>query len=73
MASKKAVKSEPKLLKLVCRCGTCKHWEIIYAGGTLEVHDNYIVCMSCGVEIPCTFYMDPHASLHWEKQGKEEK
>jgi len=64
-----------KVLKLVCKCGQCTHWEILL---TREVHGDYkpekeeIKCMTCKLIIPVSFTVGPHEGLHYEKQGKNE-
>lgn len=76
-AKRAKAKAEPKTLKLVCKCGSCTHWEILltYAGTTRNptTVSESIKCMSCGVEIGCYFSTGPHEGLHYERQGKNEK
>lgn len=70
MATKKT-KSVPKQLKLVCKCGSCTHWEIVLK---LEIKDTqFIRCMSCGVDFDCYFHIGPHEGLHYERLAKNEK
>ena len=72
-AKRAKAKAEPKTLKLVCKCGSCTHWELLlhHVGGNRETEA--IKCMSCGVEIKCYFSIGPHEGLHYERQGKNEK
>lgn len=50
-------------LKLVCKCGSCTHWEIVLNTGTgkTEGEQNYahqyLVCVKCGGEFACYFEM----------------
>jgi hypothetical protein len=65
-----------KELKLVCKCGSCTHWEIILRTGDENVYDTqYLVCVNCGLEVDCQFATGPHEGLHYEKhvKGDEKK
>jgi hypothetical protein len=78
MAKAKAArtKAEPKELKLVCKCGDCRHWEIILVKGTGTEEfrqTEYIQCMSCGVKVKCYFSIGPHEGLHYERHNPSEK
>jgi ribosomal protein S27E len=68
-------KKEAKVLKLVCKCGECTHWEILLtrssAGNYTE--NEHIKCMTCGTLIEVSFSVGPHEGLHFERQGKNEK
>ena len=65
--AKKAV--EGKKLKLVCKCGDCKDWEIIVKLSPDGSYQNSqeLLCASCGETIPCDFRVPPHEGLHYEK------
>jgi hypothetical protein len=71
------MKREPKELKLVCKCGSCTHWEIVLvqAGDSEGYDQEKLICVKCGVEIPCQFSMQPHEGIHYEKhvKGDEKK
>jgi hypothetical protein len=69
---------EPKELKLVCKCGSCTHWEVVLASGEDEnghFSHQYLVCVKCGGEFDCYFEIGPHEGLHYEKhvKGDEKK
>jgi len=65
-------KAEPKELKLVCKCGSCTHWEIVLSRpeGEYERGHEYLVCVNCGLEVKCYFSIGPHEGLHYEKHAK---
>lgn len=74
-----ANKKTQKMLKLVCACGKCKHWEVLVAESTegetrnFNHSDPQLVCATCGKVFPMTFDIGHFAGLHWEKQGVKEK
>jgi transcription elongation factor Elf1 len=58
-------------LKLVCKCGSCTHWEIILKTGDDNTYaSQYLVCVACGLEVDCQFNIGPHEGLHYEKHVK---
>jgi len=64
-----------KELKLVCKCGSCTHWEIVIktngeVNGEFVYGTQYIVCVKCGLEADCAFQIGPHEGLHDEKHVK---
>jgi len=65
---------EPKELKLVCKCGSCTHWEIILQHGQdadgYTANTQYLVCVACGNPFDCYFNMGPHEGVHYEKHVK---
>jgi hypothetical protein len=66
---------EPKELKLVCKCGSCTHWEIVLQEGGKDsdgyaTKAQYIICVACGLELDCYFSMGPHEGVHYEKHVK---
>ena len=81
MATAKRAKAntEPKELKLVCKCGDCRHWEIVLvrenkkAGEEYARSSEYIECMSCGTKIGCYFSVGAHEGLHYERHNPKEK
>lgn len=71
--AKRARKTNPKELKLVCKCGSCTHWEIILVRGAKgEIGHEYIKCIKCGLDVPCYFSTGPHEGLHYEKHTKND-
>lgn len=79
MATAKRAQSNPKELKLVCKCGDCKHWEIILVRGKPQKDGGYgrsyeyIQCMSCGLKVTVYFSTGAHEGLHYEKHKPTEK
>jgi ribosomal protein S27E len=72
-------KTEPKELKLVCKCGDCRHWEIVLVretpkkdGGYSRAYE-YIECMSCGTKVTCYFSVGAHEGLHYEAHKPNER
>jgi hypothetical protein len=64
-----------KELKLVCKCGSCTHWEIVIktdgqTNGNFEYGTQYLVCVNCGLEVDVQFSVGPHEGLHYEKHVK---
>ena len=45
---------------LVCKCGDCKHWEIIHRDG-----EAVLKCVSCNVEYKGDVTVDAHEDLHF--------
>ena len=73
MAKAKRAKAtaEPKELKLICKCGSCTHWEILLVFDAEHKHEREaLVCVSCGIEYKCYFSIEPHEGLHYEKHTK---
>jgi transcription elongation factor Elf1 len=65
------VKTEPKELKLVCKCGSCTHWEVTLRFDKDHKNEREVlVCVSCSKEYPCYFSIGPHEGLHYEKHNK---
>lgn len=68
-------------LKLVCKCGSCTHWEIVLNTGTgkTEGEQNYahqyLVCVKCGGEFACYFEMGPARglALREAREGRREE
>jgi hypothetical protein len=78
-AKRARAKAEAKELKLVCKCGDCRHWEICLVretpkkdGGYARAYE-YIECMSCGLTATCYFNMGPHEGLHYEAHNRKER
>jgi len=46
---------------LVCKCKSCTHWEI---------GKDFILCKTCGLEIPAKITVDDHHMLHWAKHER---
>lgn len=70
MATKK-----PNELKLVCKCGSCTHWEIVIktpgdVNGEYQYSTQRIICVKCGLEVDVQFEVGPHEGLHYEKHVK---
>lgn len=76
MATAKRTRSntEAKELKLVCKCGSCTHWEIVLSrteeSGEYQRGHEYLICVNCGLEVNCYFSTGPHEGLHYEKHVK---
>lgn len=69
----RAKRVEAKELKLVCKCGSCTHWEIILVRGAKgEIGREYIKCIKCGVDFDCYFSIGAHESLHYERHTKKD-
>lgn len=47
---------------LVCKCGDCKHWEIIHRDG-----EAVLKCVSCNVEYKGDVTVDSHEDLHFQE------
>jgi hypothetical protein len=67
--------SEPKQLKLVCKCGSCTHWEILLhrsakKGSIFENGHESLVCVNCGLEVNVYFSIGAHEGLHYERHVK---
>jgi len=64
-------KVESKQLKLVCKCGSCTHWEVIlHMSADGQEEGESLVCVACGVEFDCSFGIGPHEGLHYERHTK---
>lgn len=61
--------AEAKELKLVCKCGSCTHWEIVINTGN-AYEKQRIICVKCGLEVEVQFAVGPHEGLHYEKHVK---
>lgn len=78
-AKRAKVSTQPKELKLVCKCGDCRHWEIVLvreskkAGDEYARASEYIECMSCGTKVSCYFNIGAHEGLHYERHNPKEK
>jgi ribosomal protein S27E len=78
-AKRARAKAEPKELKLVCKCGDCRHWEIVLvreqakSEGGYERSYEYIECMSCGTKVTCYFSVGAHEGLHYEAHKRNER
>ena len=78
-AKRARAKTEPKEMKLVCKCGDCKHWEIILVRGTPKKAGEYartyeyIQCMSCGLKVTVYFSTGAHEGLHYEAHKPTER
>jgi len=54
--------SEKKQVELlVCKCKDCTHWEI---------GRHFILCKTCGLELPAKIAVDDHHMLHWQKHER---
>jgi hypothetical protein len=69
-AKRAKAKAEPKQLKLVCKCGSCTHWEIVLKFGGAGRESEALVCVNCGLEASCYFSIGPHEGLHYERHTK---
>lgn len=75
-AKRARAKAEPKQLKLVCKCGDCRHWEIVLVRDGSErgsYGHEYIECMSCGTKITVYFSVGAHEGLHYEAHKPNER
>jgi len=78
-AKRARAKAQPKELKLVCKCGDCRHWEICLVregkatNGEFNRSYEYIECMSCGTKITCFVSVGPHEGLHYEAHNPNER
>jgi hypothetical protein len=50
-----------KVKILVCACQDCVHWEL----GLDENGNGFLLCKSCGLEVPGTFTHDEHDNLKY--------
>jgi hypothetical protein len=63
-----------KELKLTCKkCGSCTHWEILLVRAGTGANTESILCVKCGLEVPCYFSIDPHEELHYELHTRGEE
>jgi hypothetical protein len=46
---------------LVCKCKSCTHWEI---------GKDFILCKTCGLQLPAKISVDDHHMLHWQKHAR---
>lgn len=51
---------------LVCKCEDCAHWEI----GKDEHGKGFILCKTCGLELPATITVDDHHMLHYKEHER---
>jgi hypothetical protein len=50
-----------KVKLLVCKCKDCTHWEI---------GEDFILCKTCGLELPAKVVVDDHDGFHWQEHER---